>query len=46
MICVLARRAESGNRAAWSSLFMRPDTVADAVAAYYGVSKAELMDPR
>jgi hypothetical protein len=31
-------------RAAWSSLFMRADTVAAAVAAHYGVSKAQLLD--
>ncbi|KAK9825631.1 hypothetical protein WJX81_001303 [Elliptochloris bilobata] len=39
-----ARRADAGNRAAWNTLFMRPDTVAAAVAAHYGVSKAELLD--
>lgn len=38
------RRAEAGNRAAWSSLFMRADTVAAAVAAHYGVSKSQLLD--
>ncbi len=39
-----AQRADAGNRAAWNTLFMRPDTVAAAVAAHYGVSKAELLD--
>ena len=38
------RKAEAGNRAAWNSLFMRPDTVAEAVAAHYGVSKSELLE--
>lgn len=38
------RKAEAGNRAAWNTLFMRPDTVAEAVAAHYGVSKAELLE--
>lgn len=38
------RRSDAGNRAAWSSLFMRPDTVAAAVAAHYGVSKSQLLD--
>ena len=38
------RKASSGNRAAWSTLFMRPDTVAAAVAEHYGVSRAELLD--
>ena len=37
------RRAQAGNRAAWNSLFMRPDTVAEAVAAHYGISKAQLL---
>jgi len=40
----VARRAGAGNRAAWNTLFMRPDTVAAAVAAHYGVTKAELLD--
>ncbi|GIM08321.1 hypothetical protein Vretimale_12361 [Volvox reticuliferus] len=39
------RKADAGNRAAWNTLFMRPDTVADAVAAHYGLSKAALLDP-
>ena len=39
-----ARKADAGNRAAWNSLFMRADTVAEAVAAHYGVTKAQLLD--
>ncbi|GAX79039.1 hypothetical protein CEUSTIGMA_g6479.t1 [Chlamydomonas eustigma] len=38
------KKADAGNRSAWNSLFMRADTVAEAVAAYYGVSKSELLD--
>ena len=38
------RRASAGNRAAWNTLFMRPDTVAAAIAEHYGVSRAELLD--
>ncbi len=34
------RREEAGNRPTWNSLFMRQDTVAEAVAAHYGVTKA------
>lgn len=39
----LERKAQAGNRAAWNSLFMRPDTVAEAIAAHYGISKAQLL---
>eukprot|EP00887_Chlorella_sp_A99_P005214 scaffold1.g5214.t1 len=40
-----ARKAGAGaNRAAWNTLFMRADTVAEAVAAHFGISKAELLD--
>eukprot|EP00850_Spirogloea_muscicola_P022791 SM000312S11984 [mRNA] locus=s312:51924:57373:+ [translate_table: standard] len=40
------KAAESeGKTAAWSSLFMRADTVAENVAKKYGVSKSELLDP-
>ncbi|GFR48899.1 hypothetical protein Agub_g10847 [Astrephomene gubernaculifera] len=39
------RKADAGNRAAWNTLFMRADTVADAVAAHFGLSKAQLLDP-
>jgi hypothetical protein len=38
------KREASSNRAAWSTLFMRSDTVAAAVAAHYGVSKSQLLD--
>ncbi|GMH38972.1 hypothetical protein BSKO_06870 [Bryopsis sp. KO-2023] len=37
-------KANLGNRSAWNTLFMRPDTVTEAIAAHYGVSKSELMD--
>jgi len=33
------------NKVAWNSLFMRADTVADAVADMYSMSKADLLDP-
>ncbi|MEW5307701.1 MAG: hypothetical protein WDW36_010079 [Sanguina aurantia] len=39
-----SRKADAGNRAAWNTLFMRADTVAEAVAAHYGVTKSELLD--
>ena len=42
-----ARRAGAGgaaDRAAWNALFVRPDTVAEAVAAHFGVTKGELLD--
>ena len=39
-----ARKDNAGNRAAWNALFMRPDTVSAAVAAHYGISKAQLLD--
>jgi hypothetical protein len=39
-----ARKADAGNRSAWNTLFMRADTVAEAVAAHYGLSKAALLD--
>ena len=38
------KRDAGTNRAAWNSLFMRQDTVAAAVAAKYGVSKADLLE--
>ncbi len=38
------RKASAGNRSAWNTLFMRPDTVAAAIAEHYGVSRAELLD--
>jgi len=37
------RRSQAGNRAAWNTLFMRSDTVAEAVAAHYGISKSQLL---
>ncbi|PRW58148.1 Multiple RNA-binding domain-containing 1 [Chlorella sorokiniana] len=37
-------KAGAGNRSAWNTLFMRADTVAEAVAAHFGVSKSELLD--
>lgn len=33
-----ALKASAGNRAAWNTLFMRADTVAEAIASHYGVS--------
>ncbi len=38
-------KASAGNTVAWNSLFMRSDTVAEAVAAHYGVTKSDLLDP-
>ena len=38
------KRASAGNRSAWNTLFMRPDTVAAAIAEHYGVSRADLLD--
>ena len=40
------RKADAGNTKAWNSLFMRQDTVAAAIAAHYGVTKAELLELR
>lgn len=37
------RKSQAGNRAAWNTLFMRSDTVAEAVAAHYGISKSQLL---
>ena len=37
------RKSEAGNRAAWNTLFMRSDTVAEAVAAHYGITKSQLL---
>ena len=39
-----SQKAGAGNRAAWNTLFMRADTVAEAVAAHYGISKSQLLD--
>lgn len=38
------KAAAGSNRAAWNTLFMRADTVAEAVAAHYGVAKSDLLD--
>lgn len=38
------RKGDAGNRATWNTLFMRADTVVEAVAEHYGVKKSELMD--
>lgn len=39
-----ARRQTGGDRASWNALYMRPDTVMEAVAAQLGVTKSELLD--
>ena len=41
---VAQQKAQAGYRAAWSTLFMRSDTVAAAVAEHYGITKAQLLD--
>jgi hypothetical protein len=28
----------------WNTLFLRQDTVAEAIAAHYGITKAQLLD--
>lgn len=38
------QKANASNRVAWNTLFMRADTVAEAVAAHYGISKSQLLD--
>ena len=38
------QRGQAGNRAAWNTLFMRADTVAEAIAAHLGMAKAQLLD--
>ena len=38
------QRRQAGNRAAWNTLFMRADTVAEAIAAHLGMPKAQLLD--
>lgn len=43
-----ARRAGAGSASdakSWNALYARPDAVAEAVAAHYGVTKADLFDP-
>lgn len=39
------RRANAGDQTSWSTLYMRDDTVAEAVADLLGISKTELLDP-
>lgn len=39
------RKANAGDKTAWSTFFMREDTVAQAVADLMGITKAELLDP-
>eukprot|EP00889_Picochlorum_renovo_P007719 jgi/Picre1/34749/NNA_002215.t1 len=39
------KKEEATNRAAWNTLFMRADTVADAVADMYDMPKSALLDP-
>ncbi|CAG9460741.1 unnamed protein product [Pedinophyceae sp. YPF-701] len=38
------KKSDAGNARSWNALFMRQDTVAEAIAAHYGVTKAELYD--
>jgi len=33
-----------GDRSTWNTFYMRPDTVTEAVAEYYGLSRSALMD--
>lgn len=40
----LLKATAGSNKVAWNSLFMRSDTVADAVAAHFGIKKSELLD--
>ena len=37
-------KAGAGNRVTWNTLFMRSDTIAEAIAAHYGMTKASLLD--
>lgn len=39
------RKANAGDKTAWSTFFMREDTVAQAAAELLGITKAELLDP-
>jgi multiple RNA-binding domain-containing protein 1 len=39
------KQEEATNKVAWNSLFMRADTIADAVADMYDMSKSDLLDP-
>ncbi len=38
------QRTGSSNPFNWNTLFMRADTVADAMASSYGISKSEMLD--
>lgn len=38
-------KKEATNKVAWNTLFMRSDTVAEAVADMYNMSKSDLLDP-
>lgn len=38
------QKLNAGNRAAWNTLFMRADTVAEAIASHFGISKSQLLD--
>lgn len=40
------QRAQASKDYNWNSLFIRPDTILDAIAAQLGVPKAEIMDAR
>lgn len=39
------KKTEAGNKVVWNTLFMRQDTVLEAIAVHYGVPKSEMMDP-
>jgi len=39
------KQEEATNTVAWNTLFMRSDTVAEAVADMYNMSKSDLLDP-
>jgi multiple RNA-binding domain-containing protein 1 len=40
------RKADAGKDYNWNSLFIRSDTILDAIAAHLGVPKGEIMDAR
>lgn len=42
---VKMKQEEATNKVAWNTLFMRSDTVAEAVADMYNMSKSDLLDP-
>lgn len=39
------KQEQATNKVAWNTLFMRSDTVAEAVADMYNMSKSDLLDP-